>query len=499
MSWGEVQEAPATITFSNIAVANVNQTTVDVSWDVAPNAQGEVRYGLADGGPYPFVHTRETDFLPSHVQRIIGLEETTTYYFVVWGRDALGNEDISDQETFTTEGTAPSDYPDLIPLAYLAKPTFTVPAQLEVKTDPQYDCEVTQVASLAGVRYASKSVLNADQSMGVLDKPVVGGARILFDGQTLQTLKTNLTTYGAFTWDPSTPTRAFAYSNPNIVRVLSVSPTTGTSIVSSTTLTGWTQIGLGGNQGSCSNDGRYLAIQGQKTNGSLWYAVFDTTTLSISAEVQVAASGTLSIFDACGISQSGTYFIGCFAGNGTGQTQGIKAYVRSTMSLATSRHLTTGGDHWDAGLLEDGTTDVIVACNQSVSGGTEAFGASAHVGMYQLSNGAYTPLVANWPNGHVSCRNTQRPGYCYPSTYSDIDTNPTHPGYGTVFAVRFSDPPFTGGDVEVFMNIHGPSSTAYNDQPNTCPSPDGTRAFANSTWDGAPVVALAAGKDVVRI
>jgi hypothetical protein len=115
-----------------------------------------------------------------------------------------------------------------------------------------------------------------------------------------------------------------------------------------------------------------------------------------------------------------------------------------------------------------------------------------------MSDGLWTPMVANWPNGSATCRNILRPGYGYLSSFSDFDTNPTFPGYSNLIAVEFADPPVTGGLVENYGNIHGPYSTNYEDQPNACPSPDGTRVFTNTNWDGAPSAAFVFGEDVVR-
>jgi hypothetical protein len=176
----------------------------------------------------------------------------------------------------------------------------------------------------------------------------------------------------------------------------------------------------------------------------------------------------------------------------------VWVYDRATLATGTRRFLTNGGDHWDCGLLEDGTTDVWVACNQSVTGGTEQGGTTGCIGMYVMSTGAYTPLKQNWPNGVVSCRNILRPGYCLPSSYSASSTNPTFAGWSTLPMIRFSDPPYAGGDVENFGNYHGTNTATYDDQTNACPSPDGTRVFVNGGWDGSPTRVYVFGMDVVR-
>ncbi len=487
--WGPI--APPTITFDNIYSVEVSPTSVDVIWDVSPAASGEVRYGTTMGGPYPFVTTRQVAPLSYHVQRLSNLSPGT-YYFVVWGRDPVsGVEDESAEETFVL-GAPSLDYPTPIPFVYLAKPALTAPLFGEVKTDPQYDTEVTRVSEATGprVRYSSKSVLNADGTVGLLDG--TSGARLMFNAETFAPLVANATTYGAWTWDSSNPNRAWVYSNPNIIRRLGVTSAGVTTIEQSVALSSYSQIILGGNQGSGSNDGQFLSFKWTKSNGSAGVAVFDTVSMSVAAEVTIASSGSISTVDACGVSQSGQYVVVVNSANGTGVAQGVWVYAID-LATATRRFLTTGGDHWDAGLLANGTTDVWVAGNQSVSGGTEQGGSSGCLGMYVMSSGAYTPLLQNFPNSVMSCRNILRPGYCYPSSYSPSGT---FAGFSVVFAIEFADPPYSGGDVEVFGNFHGVNDASYGNQTNACPSPDGTKVFVNANWDGGASVPYAFAMDL---
>jgi hypothetical protein len=489
--WGPPTEVA--IAIEVVSEAETSATSVSIGWNVTPASQGEIRYGTVDGGPYTFVTNRENGYLGFHQQNILGLTPSTTYFYRIWARDATGREDLSEQGSFII-GAAPSlDYPPAIPLAYLAKPVFTAPTAGQVKEDPQYGTEVTRITSTgARVRYASKAVLNSDQSLGVLDG--LSGGRVLFNGQTLAVLQPNITTYGGFTLSATNPNRAYAYSNPNIIRILNLDAS-GTSIDHSVTLSGVTSMILGGNQGSQDNNDTYLAIQAQRSNGNIVEILWSIETETIVGEVVVATSGTFAnVQDACGISQSGDWFYQGFKVNGTSTTQGGWRWPTANFSNTQREQITTENRHWDAGLLEDGTTDVLFISSQNSTGTSNG----GYSGIFRFDNGAWTPMVASWPNGSPSCRNILRPGYGVLSSFSDMDTNPTFPGYSNVIAVRFSDPPVLGGDVENFGNIHGPYSTVYEDQPNACPSPDLTRIFTNATWDGAPVAAYAFGMDVVR-
>jgi hypothetical protein len=489
--WGGVAVVYPVI--SDITETETSATSHSISWFVSPVSQGEVRYGTTMGGPYPFVTNRETSLLGFHAQNIIGLTPGTTYYYVIWARSEAGVETLSSEGSFDVDAAASLGYPTPIPLAYLAKPSQAAPTVGQVITDPQYGTEVTRISSgSARVRYASKAVLNSDQSLGVLDG--TSGSRVLFNGQTLAVLQTNVDTRGAFTWSTTNPNRAYAYNNPNIIRILNVTAA-GISIVRSITLSDYSQISLGGVQGSQSNDDDLFAIQWTKPNGDIGYSIWSSDSETVVGEITVSTTLPYSTFDSCGISQSGDYFYGgCGGSPGTALGQGGWRWPTASFSIGNGLQLTQYNRHWDAGLLADGTTDVIFINSQN-SNGTANGGYS---GTFRMSDGLWTPMVANWPNGSATCRNILRPGYGYLSSFSDFDTNPTFPGYSNLIAVEFADPPVTGGLVENYGNIHGPYSTNYEDQPNACPSPDGTRVFTNTNWDGAPSAAFVFGEDVVR-
>lgn len=497
MTWRRANPPLSAPAISGISSAEASTTAWDISWAVSPSSSGEVRYGTTSGS-YPLVTTRQVAPLPAHLQRLSSLTPGTVYYYIVWARDPItGLENTSGEGTFTTSGAVALDYPPAIPLVFLAKPVQAPPNAGQVITDPQYGTEVTKVNGVGPkVRYASKSFWNCNQTLALADG--TSGARALLNGQDLTVINPNITTDGAWTWDPVEPYSAWTYSNPNIVRKRTVNPLTGAvSTASQVALTQYSAIVLGGNQGSPDNLGRYLALKAVKPSGAAVVAVFSTQTMAVIAEVTIASSGTINTTDACGISQSGEHVSVVNSAPGTGVSQGTWSY-KIDLATGTRRFLTTGGDHWDTGLLEDGVTDVHVACNQSLAGGVEQGGSSGFVGMYRMDTGAYTPLKQYWLNGVVSCRNIDRPGYCLISSYTASSSNPTFAGWSTLPMIRFSDPPYAGGDVENFGNYHGTLTTDYANQTNACLSPDGTRAVVNAGWDGSATQIYAFGMDVIR-
>jgi hypothetical protein len=448
---------------------------------------------------YAFATREEESFTyATHSQRLSNLADGTQYFYRAIVENVAGQQTISAQGNFTTltaeDPPSPFVYPGPKALVYLAKPVQAPPAAGGTITDPQHGTQITRPSSsLARVRYASKAVWNADQSLGILDG--TSGSRVLFNGQTLAVINPNVTTYGAFTWSTTNPNRAYAYSNPNIIRILNVTAA-GISIVRSITLSAYSQISLGGQQGSQSNDDELFHIQFAKSNGNIGCAIWSSVTETIVGEVIVSTVGPYSLFDSGGISQSGAYLYQGFGGNpGTGVTQGGWRWPTASFSNANRDQLTQYNRHWDAGLLADGTTDVLFICSQSASGGNDNGG---YAGIFRFDTGAWTPLISNWPNGSPSCRNILRPGYGYLSSFSDMDTNPTFPGYSTVIGVQFATPPVSGGLVEVYGNIHGPYSTDYTDQPNASASPTGDRVASGIDWDNTTVGAVIMGIDTVR-
>ena len=394
------------------------------------------------------------------------------------------------QPTVGATQATPSQYPASTTLAYNAAPADAIPAYLTpATTESQWSNKVRRISDIAGQRqrYSSKAAWNCDMSLLLLDYPPGGSgtSRALLHGTTYAVLQASNDTKGYFTWSTVNPDVAWAYSGTSILK-LSVTSGAGVTVSATYPLsalggTAYGSISLGGGQGSePDNTDRYLAFQFKKTNNDHGVGVFDTTTQTVLYERVVANSTATveAVVNNCGMSHSGDYVVAGMASSGTGASLGTHIYPRD---LSTDLQITTTVTHWDWGRLAAGT-DVLVICSQSATGG----GTGSRLGMYQASNGAFTALITNWPNGHVSGRNTQRPGWIYPSTFDSGGTN--FVGYQTVFALNLDNP----SEVQMFSHVHGPSAadTAYNayiTQPHAVPSPDGKRVLFASRWGGADV------------
>lgn len=383
-----------------------------------------------------------------------------------------------------------TDFPASTTLSFIAAPADAMPAYLTpVLTESQWGNKVVRVSNTAGLRhrYSSKAAWNSDMSLLLLDYP----PRVMLNGTTYAQIATGLDTMGYFTWSNTDPTLAFAYSGLQIRR-LAINPTTGAiSVTRSKTLSTYSAISLGGGQGSgANNSDRYIAFIWYKAaDTSHGVGVFDTSTDTVVTE-KVIATGTgitdvESVVDNCGMSWSGDYvIIGMHTGDGTGATNGTWIMNRDGTNL---RQVCTNRPHWDWSMLADGTTDVIVLCSQSSSGG----GPGSRLGMYRASDLLYTPILTNWPQAHVSGRNIRRPGWVYCSSVAYAAEN--FAGYQTVFAASLDSP----GTVQMFAHVHGPSDgSVYEQQPHFSVSPDGKRGIFASVWGGSSIYSFVVGKNV---
>jgi hypothetical protein len=134
------------------------------------------------------------------------------------------------------------------------------------------------------------------------------------------------------------------------------------------------------------------------------------------------------------------------------------------MNLNFVRELAHQGQHGDIGVDGSGR-DMYVQF--------EFRGDRKGIWGYSLDNGRETKLLPKKYNGgHISCRNYQRPGWCYPST--------TQEGYREVFALKLDG----SGTVNRFAQTHTTGGNSHGGV-----SPDGTKIIFSSDWGGAtPII-----------
>ncbi len=176
---------------------------------------------------------------------------------------------------------------------------------------------------------------------------------------------------------------------------------------------------------------------------------------------------------------------------GGGINQGIE-WMNPAMT--TKIHVTNNNDHYDEGLDASGNEMLVMSCDEPGDGSTNACinvsqsGGSPWMAAYGMNGSGPTGhninlYPTNYPNlsesVHISCRNTQRPGWCY---VSDMTNNHSAPiGLGQIYAMKLDG----SHTVEVFGVNHGSynSCSSCNEySARAVPSQDGAKVIFASDW-----------------
>jgi hypothetical protein len=381
-------------------------------------------------------------------------------------------------------------YPPNVPLVYTATPVVAQPGYLSVITDPTYGTEVVRVSNVANriQSYSSIPAWNADASLLALSGTSSAIARMV-DGSTYA----DLYAVGSdFVWSGTDPATGFRRSGTNILRY--AADMSGIAVAQTyavAAMLGATEISLGGGQGSCSDDGRYIPIQWKKANNDVGLAILDTVLGTIHSQITLGntTSALLTALNAFGVSHSGGY---CYLENGP---QGTDVFSGGwvygiDLNPATRRQVTRYTRHYDWGWDGFGNEAVIVA-SQNAGGGD---GINTHSGIYRADTGAWTELVAVWPNGHLSGRNNLLPGWWFFSQFT-APPSPSVPGGGTIFAINAGDT----STVRFYCHTHHNTNPGYSGEPHAVPSPDGSKVVFGTPWtpeSGGTVYAYVAGMQV---
>ena len=233
--------------------------------------------------------------------------------------------------------------------------------------------------------------------------------------------------------------------------------------------TGYRNVSLGFGEGNLSNDDRYAALIGVGRDGDRDLIVFDVPAAQVVATRRFHAP-----LDNATMSQSGNYVIVVWGADGKGRNKGVEAY---DLGLNFVRQVTPYSEHGDAGYTADGQEAWV----------SYSPGKKRTIGAYPLAGGPPITVIDAHPGtwgGHVSCRNLERPGWCYIS--DDGGSARYWRGYDQVWAQQIAP----DGVAEVFAHEHHGFDTAYYRQPQGVPSRDGARVLWASDWDGgnkAPV------------
>lgn len=307
--------------------------------------------------------------------------------------------------------------------------------------------------------YAKDQTWNAD---GTLIKLAEYPAAIL-DGETYEFLYwATIPSYGR--WSNIDPLKLFGVQGNAFV---SMNVESGQRTVLRT-FSQYTKINFGYGEGNMSNDDRYVGLIGINGSSRVLF-VYDVLNDAVTGEVEIGTSGDLDWFS---VSQLGQYAIAQYRTDGSGVSQGTKVY---DINMTNPRHIYNYTAHGDLGVDAYGNEVLVEYGNQP------QWGSQHSLVMVRLDGGGVTNLFPYvngrgiW-GGHVSCRNTGRPGWAYVSETCCSGSSATP---REIFAIKLDN----SGTIERYAKHHTNTQSGYGHQAQAVPSQDGTKVMFASNWN----------------
>lgn len=360
-------------------------------------------------------------------------------------------------------------YPPESPLTFLSMPAAVpMPGYLIPYEDPVFDSIVTRVADKQAMEsdkdviahhYAKDQPWNADGSLIMLS----GWPSAILDGKSYEFLRWVMPPGEHHTWSNADPKIIYGIQQPNSwVRVDAVS---GEATIIRT-FAEYTTVSYGGWEGNLSNDDHYVALQ-CKTEMDNWVVLYDLPNNKVVSRMNIGAIWPNNVT----MSQSGKFVVVQWNIEGSGDRQGIDLF---THDMEFVRKVgTCKGCHYDLGYDTDGNE---VAVMTDIDGNSRALVA------VRFDNGERTILLEDSQMSwyiHVSCRNTDRPGWAYLTEFANKNTQVKKPNYQLAFAVKIDG----SGTVERFAHVHHSATVAYERSPFGVPNRDGSKMMFRSDWE----------------
>ncbi|MFD2823584.1 T9SS type A sorting domain-containing protein [Lacinutrix iliipiscaria] len=368
------------------------------------------------------------------------------------------------------------DYPEDIQLSTVnyqpyQAPTGGFPEYLEPFTETMSGSTITRISDkdvfgTTSIRvrhnYAKDQTWNSDGSLIKL----AGYPAAILDGETFEFLFwRDIPSYGR--WANTEPN--YMYGTPGN-RFVKFNVLTNTR-VTLRTFSSFSSLDFGYGEGNQSNDDKYVGLIGQ--NGSdRTLIVYDIENDEVVGTKNIGSSGDLDWFS---VSQSGNFAVVSWRTDGSGPTQGLKSY---NIDLTNERHIYDLTAHGDLGIDADGN-DVMVAYE-----GPDGWNNDSYVYSARLDGGGVQPLF-QYPGGiwggHISCRNTDRPGWAYVSeqccTSHDVASR-------EIFAIKLDN----SGTIERFTKHHNDVSPGNGHSTMAVPNRDGTKILFASNWNDSNIM-----------
>jgi len=326
--------------------------------------------------------------------------------------------------------------------------------------------------------YSKTQIWNADQS-----KYKISSWKV-YDATSYQEIQHLSDLYPSY-WSNNNPDLIWSFRENGDIKKYTVSTNTALTIAN---IPGYEFIKLGPGEGNIDKNDHYVALVGKKDNGAgsfdLDVIVYDlqanqiVTTKNFPDAWADGPDYGPKYIDWVSVSQSGDYVVIMWNHN-TATDNGVDEYVENgnlhygvevfdTQTMQFQNRIVRYGNHGDLGYAVDGD-EVLVQFYGVYGGGT--------LYMFKLDGSGYTVLSTNSDfgvDGHVSCRNLNRPGWAY-VTNSDAAQN------GQIVAVKLDN----SGIVEHFGH-HFSSNTSYDQSPMAVASPNGDMLCFKSDFGTGP-------------
>jgi len=276
---------------------------------------------------------------------------------------------------------------------------------------------------------------------------------------------------------PLSSARSWSYTDPNMMFGIAYDPkpnvftrwnaNTG-ELQALRVFSEYDQCSMGSGEGSLSNDDRYVALVCH--GGSR--GVEEVLSYDIRNDEILGRVATRSDYNWASVSSSGSYIV--VENNASGSSD--RQLVRYDLDMQNRTILTDKRHHGDMGVDNNGD-DVYVMINWD------------YISYIRLKDGARVRLgVSNATSvlaghGHISCRATQRPGWCYVSSYEESRVGAFRLGIEneTPIGTTFNGLPLFQGVAEFELwGYHRSSGSSYDVQAKASVSPSGRKIVVTS-------------------
>jgi len=370
----------------------------------------------------------------------------------------------------------------------LAQPNIVKPRVGVSFIDPVFNTSLVRLTDARAKKipgifpdYSKRQAWNADESLLLLRTG--DGNTLLYDGATYQ-FKKSLDEVGGedVFWHPTNP--SLIYYNPdNTLYSYNVVTDERKKIFAFADYAFANTRG----EGNLSRDGRWYALVGQLYSNAAGTTfkdllVFDLSTNQIVSRLALPKS--LNDFDWASISPRGNFVVVDYATDQTARFNGVEVYDRN-FKLVWQKPL--GAGHSDLSIDANGDEVLVM----------DWYDADKNVTLikkFRLSDGKETILLdfSAYFDSHISCRNEQRPEWCFISTFDYVgrltdDAKSWLPFEDEVFALKLDG----SGEVQRIAHHHSrrysPTSpdsdrSNYFAEPHATASRNGERILFGSNW-----------------